>query len=93
MSDAPKKLDPAESRWQPIAVVSLEVEPKRPPARSLKNAVWDIGSGIVGAAAIWGAIFFLTASDRQLVLWMAACGGILGLAVGIANWLRRPIAR
>ncbi len=92
MSDEPKKLDPTEFRWQPVAVVSLEVEPKRPPARSLKNAVWDIGGCIVLGGAIWGLTPCVTA-DRRPVLWMAASGGILGLAIGIANWLRRPIAR
>jgi hypothetical protein len=92
MSDEPKKIDAADSRWQPVAVVSLQVEPKRPPARSLKNAVWDIGGCIVLGVASWAGISFLT-PDRRLNLWMAAWGVILGLAIGLANWLRRPIAR
>ena len=33
MNDEPKRLDSVESCWQPVAVVSLEVEPKRKPAR------------------------------------------------------------
>ncbi len=91
MNDEPKRLDSVESCWQPVAVVSLEVEPKRKPARPLKNAAWDIASNIVIIGAIVGRTSFLIPPRRwTTVLWQASIGGIFGLLIGIRDWLRRP---
>jgi|SRR5579862_334491 len=91
MSDESDKRDPISAPWQPVAVASLEVEPKRKPARSLKNAAWDIG----WRTALWviilgGGTLLLAPWDRTTVLRQAAIGVIFGLISGIAAWLRRP---
>jgi hypothetical protein len=91
MSDEPKKPDPVIAPWQPVAVVSLEVEPKRLPARSLKNAAWDIGWNVALASIVWGGLWSLPPRwGWTAVLRHAGIGAILGLLIGISSWLRRP---
>jgi hypothetical protein len=91
MSEQAKKSDPLEGRWQPVAVVNLDKEPKLKPPRSLKNAAWDITSHVVLMAALWGGMDFLIMRDSRFALWMAACGALIGLISGIQNWWSRPI--
>jgi hypothetical protein len=83
--EAPHR-DLLEVRWQPVAVADME---KRRPPRSLKNAVWDIGSSIVlGAAQLGGPQL---SRDWTALPWLAV-GAVLGLVAGVREWLSRPYA-
>jgi hypothetical protein len=90
MSDEPKNLDPLYSPWQSVAVACLDEKPKPEPARSVGNAIGDIGGSTVLMAAMWGAPWLLGRRDWATALSLAAFGGICGLALGIHSWLKRP---
>ena len=46
MSDELKKLDPAESRWQPVAVVNLGKEEPPDPQRPIATVCEIVGAAV-----------------------------------------------
>jgi hypothetical protein len=74
VSDEPKKSDPIEVRWQPVAIVSLGEE--KPKLTRVENALLDICGGIVCLAGIfYGA---------RIATLLVCCWGLFAIALWIA---------
>jgi hypothetical protein len=83
MSDEPKKTDEVESRWQPVAVVSLGKEESQSPHWSPTAIVCEIvGGTVLLAVKYWGS--------RAAVV-AACCGALFSVALlfAVRRWNSR----
>jgi hypothetical protein len=55
MSGEPKKRDPVEARWQPIAVVSLDKAATKPPRSRWWSALEALAFTVMAISFSWGA--------------------------------------
>jgi hypothetical protein len=81
MSDEPKKSDPVEARWQPVAIVSLGEE--KPKTTGVEVVLLDVCASIVCLAGI--------VYGSRIAILLACCWGLLTIALWVALrfWWRR----